>query len=92
VKLKQNHAISLSRLLIASKIAAKFKMQEEVVFIRGYIPMTDWFARLVLHPEVDVACNGKPSGQEPLLSMTAIIFRPASRPALRNASREESAS
>jgi hypothetical protein len=42
--------------------------------------------------EVDVAHNGKHLGQERLLPMTAMILCPASCPALRNASREESAS
>src|SRR5216110_3526426 len=41
--------ISLSRLLIASKMAVEFKTQEEVVFISRIWPMTDWFARPVLH-------------------------------------------
>jgi hypothetical protein len=31
-----SNGISLSRLLIASKMAVEFRTQEEVVFIRGY--------------------------------------------------------
>src|SRR5213595_786914 len=41
--------ISLSRLLIASKMAVEFKTQEEVVFISRIWPMADLFARPVLH-------------------------------------------